>query len=311
MNKSFKNQSIALPLLNTQIGNIVMIANSELIINDRGGIYHLNIRPEELAPIVILVGDPNRVAVVSHFFDNIESRQSHREFISHTGYFRHLRITVLSTGIGPDNIDIAMNELDALANIDFKTRTIKPKLTPLKIIRMGTSGALHADIAVDSLVASAYGLGFDNLLNFYNLKNNGNEQHIIDNFKKHIGISNFPFYVAQGSVALLNLLSKEFIAGITVTCPGFYGPQGRILRLGLKYPEMNHRLSTFTSSNDVITNFEMETSAIYGLGKLLGHECMSINTIIANRIRKEFAKDMDTAVRNMIEKTLHQLLLID
>ncbi|MGL6021826.1 MAG: nucleoside phosphorylase [Chitinophagaceae bacterium] len=288
-----------------------MIANSELIINNRGGIYHLDIRPEELATIVILVGDPNRVYKVSNFFDKIESKQSHREFISHTGYFRHLRITVLSTGIGPDNIDIVMNELDALVNIDFTTRRIKPQLTSLKIIRMGTSGSLHTDIPVDSLVGSAYGIGFDNLLNFYNLKNNTNEEYLIESLKKHIGISTFNFYVAQGSVALLNLLSKEFIQGITVTSPGFYAPQGRILRLGLKYPKMNRVLSSFSSGKEKITNFEMETSAIYGLGKLLGHECMSINTIIANRIRKEFTLDMNRTVTNMIAKTLQQLLLID
>lgn len=285
------------------------IAESELIITPRGSIYHLDIHPEELAPTVITVGDPGRVSEVSKHFDSIEFRNSHREFISHTGYIGNKRLTVLSSGIGPDNIDIVINELDALVNIDFNTRTIKPQLQSLNILRIGTSGSLQRDIPVDSFVASTHGLGIDNLLNFYRSSHNDEEQQLLHSFitqtQLHQSISQ-PYISSAGSSLLKNFVDG-FHNGITVTCPGFYGPQGRILRLGLANPELVDRLTQFSFGPYRITNFEMETSAIYGLGKLLGHQCLSVNAIVANRVAKEFSKDGKKAVENLIVKVLERI----
>ncbi len=285
------------------------IQESELIINPRGAIYHLDIHPQELAPLVITVGDPGRVQVVSKHFDKIEFRNDHREFISHTGYIGKKRITVLSSGIGPDNIDIVLNELDALVNIDFETRTIKPQLSSLQILRLGTSGSLQKDIPVDSFVASTHGLGIDNLLNFYRFTHNNEEQELLHSFvtqtQLHSQISQ-PYIASAGSSLIKNFVTG-FSQGITVTCPGFYGPQGRILRLGLSNPQLVDRLTQFSFGKHRITNFEMETSAIYGLGKLLGHQCLSVNAIVANRVVKEFSKDGKKAVERLIVKTLEIL----
>jgi uridine phosphorylase len=282
------------------------IAESELIINNRGAVYHLNVRPEELALNVILVGDPGRVKEVSKHFDIIEYRREHREFITHTGTIGNKRLSVVSTGIGPDNIDIVLNELDALVNIDFASRTIKPDLTRLTIIRLGTAGSLQHDIPVDSIVASTHGLGIDNLLNYYRHDNNEEEMQIIQQFVAHIQIDgNFSHpYISTAGAAILKHFVNGFYHGITVTCPGFYGPQGRVLRLGLTNPALVDRLTHFTFGQHRITNFEMETSAIYGLGKLLGHQCLSLSTIVANRVNKEFSKDGNAAVENMIKKSL-------
>jgi uridine phosphorylase len=282
------------------------IAESELIINPRGAIYHLDIHPDELAPTVITVGDPGRVEEVSKHFDKIECRNSHREFISHTGFVGKKRITVLSSGIGPDNIDIVLNELDALVNIDFDTRTIKPQLSSLNILRIGTSGSLQMDIPVDSFVASTHGLGIDNLLNFYRFSHNNEEQQLLHAFvtqtQLHQSITH-PYISSAGSSLLKNFVDG-FYRGITVTCPGFYGPQGRILRLGLSNPELVDRLTQFSFGQHRITNFEMETSAIYGLGKLLGHQCLSVNAIVANRVAKQFSKDGKKAVERLIVRVL-------
>jgi len=285
------------------------IQESELIINPRGAIYHLDIHPQELAPLVITVGDPGRVQEVSKHFDKVEFRNDHREFISHTGYVGKKRITVLSSGIGPDNIDIVLNELDALVNIDFETRTIKPQLSSLQILRLGTSGSLQKDIPVDSFVASTHGLGIDNLLNFYRFTHNNEEQELLHSFvtqtQLHSQISQ-PYIASAGSSLIKNFVTG-FNQGITVTCPGFYGPQGRILRLGLSNPQLVDRLTQFSFGQHRITNFEMETSAIYGLGKLLGHQCLSVNAIVANRVVKEFSKDGKAAVERLIVKTLEIL----
>ena len=285
------------------------IPESELIINSRGAIYHLDLRPDELADTVIVVGDPGRVEKVSAHFDKIEHRLSHREFNTHTGYIGNKHLSVISTGIGPDNIDIVFNELDALANIDFETRTIKNELTKLNIIRLGTSGSLQADIPVDSLVASTHGLGLDNLLNFYSYEKTTADKEIVEAFitqtKLDTAITN-P-YAFSGSKMLLKKFEKGFHKGITVTCPGFFGPQGRVLRLGLSSPGLVDKLTHFSFNNHRITNFEMETSAIYGLGKLMGHECLSINVIIANRVVKEFSEDSDAAVEKLIVKSLEAL----
>lgn len=286
------------------------IAESELIINSRGAIYHLDLRPEELADTIIVVGDPDRVKKVSKHFDKIECKQQHREFITHTGYIGKKRLSVMSTGIGPDNIDIAINELDALANIDFRTREIKKEFTKLNIIRFGTSGSLQADIPVDSFVASTHGLGLDNLLNFYSYNKSQDEQDMANAFIEQTQLNTavtIP-YAFKGSESLLNKFGSKFHKGITVTCPGFYGPQGRILRLGVSSPGLIDRLTHFNFNNNRITNFEMETSAIYGLGKLLGHECLSVNAIVANRVVQEFSKDSAATVKKLIKKALEALI---
>ena len=278
------------------------IAESELIINSRGAVYHLDLRPEEIAATVITVGDPDRVREVSKHFDKVEITRQHREFISHTGYVGKKRLTVLSSGIGPDNIDIVVNELDALVYIDFETRQIKDILTHLNIIRIGTSGSLQADIPVDSFVASTHGLGIDNLMNFYRHEQNDEEQLLLQSFVTHTqmhGQMSYP-YISSAAGSLLKHFVKDFHQGITVTCPGFYGPQGRVLRLGVRNPGLINRLTDFRFGQHRITNFEMETSAIYGLGKLLGHNCLAVNVMVANRVKKEFSRDGKAAVERLI-----------
>jgi len=285
------------------------IAESELIINSRGAVYHLDTRPDELATTIITVGDPDRVSAVSKYFDRIEHKNQHREFITHTGYLGGSRLTVVSTGIGTDNIDIVLNELDALVNIDFATRTIKPVLTTLNIIRIGTSGSLQKDIPVDSCVASTHGLGIDNLLNFYRLEHNDQEQQLLQSFITQTQLNdNFarPYICSAGS-ALLKHFVSGFHQGITVTCPGFYGPQGRVLRLGLSNPNLVDNLTSFAFGQHRISNFEMETAAIYGLGKLLGHHCISLSAIVANRVEKQFSADAGNVVEQLIKTTLERI----
>ncbi|HMK05717.1 MAG TPA: nucleoside phosphorylase [Ferruginibacter sp.] len=283
------------------------IAESELIINNRGAVYHLNCRPEEIATTIVTVGDPDRVVAVSKHFDKIEYKNAHREFITHTGFIGKKRISCVSTGIGPDNIDIVLTELDALVNIDLETRSIKEKLTCLNIIRAGTSGSLQKDIPVDSFVASTHGLGLDNLMNFYRTQNNEEEKQLIQAFNTHTQLSsgNVSPYITMASGALIKHFTKNFHQGITVTCPGFYGPQGRVIRAGLAYPLLIDNLTSFNFGNHRVTNFEMETSAIYGLGKTLGHHCLSLSAIVANRISKEFSPDGGKAVESLIKETLN------
>jgi uridine phosphorylase len=282
------------------------IAESELIINSRGAVYHLNLRPEELADTIITVGDPDRVGAVSKHFDQIEHQFQHREFITHTGRIGQKRISVVSTGIGTDNIDIVLNELDALANIDFNSRTINPSLKALTIVRFGTSGSLQADIPVDSFVASTHGLGIDNLLNFYRHDNNEEEKYILREFVTHTQLDSKTAspYIASAGTSVLKHFVDGYHQGITITSPGFYGPQGRVLRLGLSNPDLIDQFSTFRYGNHRISNFEMETSAIYGLGRLMGHHCLSLNAIVANRVKKEFSKDGGAAVEQLITKSL-------
>jgi uridine phosphorylase len=282
------------------------IAESELIINSRGAIYHLDLRPEELATTVLTVGDPDRVATVSKYFDAIEHRAQHREFVTHTGRIGKKRVSVVSTGIGTDNIDIVLNELDALVNIDLATRTVKPQLSTLTIIRMGTSGALQKDIPVDEWVASTHGLGIDNLLNFYRHEENEEEKEILHSFATQTQLHHrlAQPYISGASASLLWHFTQGFHQGITVTCPGFYGPQGRVLRLGLSQPELIDRLTGFAYGPHRIANFEMETAGIYGLGKVLGHSCLSLSAIVANRVEKTFSKDGHAAVEALIRETL-------
>jgi uridine phosphorylase len=282
------------------------IAESELIINSRGGIYHLDVRPEELAENIITVGDPDRVAAVSKHFDSIEVKRQHREFVTHTGFIGKKRISVTSTGIGTDNIDIVLNELDALVNIDLETRQVREKLVSLNIIRIGTSGSLQADVPVDSFVASTHGLGLDNLLNYYRLEHTEQEIQLLHSFTTHTQLHSQVCnpYISIGSASLLKHFVNGFHQGITVTCPGFYGPQGRILRLGIRNPELINRLTQFSFGQHRITNFEMETSGIYGLGRLLGHHCLSLSAIVANRIRKQFSNDSGALVEKLIRQSL-------
>ncbi len=282
------------------------IAESELIINNRGAIYHLDARPDEIASDIITVGDPARVHEVSKHFDSIDVQRQHREFVTHTGYIGKKRISVVSTGIGTDNIDIVLNELDALVNIDFTTRTINKELRHLNIIRVGTSGSLQADIPVDSFVASSHAIGIDNLMNFYLHENNEEEKQLLHSFVTHTqlhGRFSEP-YIAGASMSLIKHFVEGYHQGITITCPGFYGPQGRVLRLGLTNPQLNDRFTDFKFGQYKITNFEMETAAIYGLGKALHHHCLSLSAIVANRIHKNFSADGNATVERLIKKTL-------
>jgi uridine phosphorylase len=285
------------------------IAESELILNSRGAIYHLDVKPDELAENIITVGDPARVKEISKYFDKVEVERQHREFVTHTGYVGNKRMSIVSTGIGPDNIDIVLNEFDALVNIDFESRMIRKELTTLNIMRIGTSGSLQADVPVDSWVAGTHGLGLDNLLNYYRLEHNEQEKELLQSFVTHTQLHSQICnpYISLASASLLKHFVNGFHQGITVTCPGFYGPQGRVLRLGIRNPELIDRLTQFRFGQHRITNFEMETSAIYGLGRLLGHHCLSLNAIIANRIAKEFTKDAHKLVDSLIKKVLETI----
>lgn len=284
---------------------------SELILSQDGQVYHLHLRPEEIADTIITVGDPDRVAQVSQYFDEIIFKTAKREFITHTGRIGKKPITVISTGIGPDNIDIVLNELDALVNIDFATREAKQKSTALKIIRLGTSGGLQADIAPGDLVLSTYGMGLDNLMAFYQSPQLPSIAKIAEDWQNAQGISaDFPVkpYFTAADPQLLQQLSASLFTGITLTCPGFYGPQGRQLRAITRLPgKMLTGLAHFSSQGQRVTNFEMETSAIYGLAQLLGHQAVSCNVIIANRINQTFSTTPEKAILNMIELMLERI----
>ena len=287
-----------------------MIQSSELILNPNGSVYHLNLLPENIAHDIICVGDQNRVEKITQFFDSIEFSQQKREFKTQTGMYKGKRITVLSTGIGPDNIDIVMNELDALVNIDLKTRQPKTELTSLNIIRIGTSGSLQADIPCDSFVMSKMGLGLDNMLRSYLIDAISNTA-IENAFLSHTNwdLRKGRPYVISGSEKLEKRLeSYKIHKGITATAGGFYGPQGRVLRLDIQDKTLNSKMDNFNFEGNKITNFEMETSAIYGLGKLLGHECLSLNAIIANRALGTFSEDPYKAVDELIAYTLDKLI---
>lgn len=288
-----------------------MIKESELILNPDGSIYHLNLRPEQVADTIILVGDPNRVPRVSAYFDTIEFSTQKREFCTHTGTYKGKRLTALSTGIGPDNIDIVINELDALFNIDLQTRKPKEQLTSLNIVRFGTSGSLQADIPVDSFVLSSHGLGMDNMLHAYKDAPNVREIAMEEAFMAHTQWNTDkgrPYIVGCGETLKQRLLTDKVFEGITGTAPGFYGPQGRMLRLPVQDPTLNDKLHSFNYKGYRMTNLEMETSAIYGLSKLLGHQAVSLNAIIANRATGTFTKDTKKVVENLIVYGLEQLV---
>ncbi|MFD0975701.1 nucleoside phosphorylase [Salinimicrobium gaetbulicola] len=285
------------------------LAASELILNEDGSIYHLNLRPEQIAETVILVGDQNRVDKITQYFDTIEHKVQKREFHTQTGTYKGKRISVLSTGIGTDNIDIVLNELDALVNIDFETRQIKEEKTSLNIIRVGTSGSIQEDIPVDSIVISNLGVGFDTVMHFYQ-----SEEIQLQDFNKaleeHLQINprNSKPYVIESDASLASHFnSSEVYEGFTGSNVGFYAPQGRVLRLPLYDNSMKDKINSFSFKGKRITNLEMETSAIYGLSKLLGHKALSVNAIIANRATGNFTKDGAKAVDNTIKYTLEKI----
>ena len=282
---------------------------TELILSSENRVYHINLRNEDIADDVIVVGDQNRVAQISSYFSKIDFKTEHREFITHTGTFNGKRITVLSTGIGTDNIDIVLNELDAAVNINLEKRELNPFHRKLSIIRLGTSGALQGDIPVNGLVASSHGIGLDGLLNFYDSWKTINENEISEEFIKHTNWqTNLPYpYCVAASELLLNKFKENLHIGITATAPGFYGPQGRQIRLKSSAPNLNELLTAFKLGDLRITNFEMETSALYGLGKLLNHNCLTVCVIIANRVRKEFTSDYQKSVQLLIENCLNKL----
>ena len=285
------------------------IAESELILNPDGSIYHLKLRPEHISENIIVVGDQGRVETISKHFSNIECKIQNREFLTHTGTYNGKRITALSTGIGTDNIDIVINELDALVNIDLQKREIKDNKTSLNIVRLGTSGALQGDIPVDNYVMSEYGLGFDGLLNFYQTDKKIFTDEITDAFIKHTEWDSKLArpYTIKASELLMNKLGEGFFKGITATASGFYGPQGRQLRIIPADPFLNEKMETFNFNGNRITNFEMETSALYGLGAMLGHNTLTVCAIIANRISKQFSKDYHPAVEKLIQTILDRI----
>lgn len=284
------------------------IAESDLIINSDGSIYHLNLLPGDVADSVITVGDPDRVGEVSKYFDSVELKKGKREFITHTGLVGKKRVTVLSTGIGTDNIDIVFNELDALVNIDFESREIKKKLTSLNIIRIGTSGAVQPDIPMGTILASSYGLGLDALMNYYINDSSGDERSLLDDIKNHFGhLKNINPYLTAASETLLNTIGKDMIHGITVTAPGFYAPQGRQVRAKNAVPDFVNLINSFKSNQNRITNLEMETAGIYALAKVLGHNALSVNAILASRVKFEFIKEPDKVVEKAIKLVLERI----
>lgn len=284
---------------------------SELIITPEGKIYHLDLAPSQLADTIITVGDPGRVEKVSKYFDSIETKAQHREFKTHTGTYKGKRISVISTGIGPDNIDIVFNELDALVNIDFEKRTKKDKLTSLNIIRIGTSGALTPEIDVDSFLVSSLGIGLDNVLHYYdetdNIFNRDFAQSFIDHTQWNPDNS-VPYAVEANKELLQKVTSNKTVKGITITNVGFYGPQGRVLRAKLKDENLNDKLTSFRYKDQKITNLEMETATMYGMAKLLGHKAVSMNAIIANRATGDFSNNAAQTIDNLIQYTLNKIV---
>lgn len=302
--------NIAIIHPNKYLQNMSKIAASELILNPDGSIYHLNILPEDIASTIITVGDPDRVASVSKYFDTIEVQKAKREFVTHTGTLNGKRITVLSTGIGTDNIDIVFNELDALVNVDFKKRQVKENLTQLDIIRIGTSGAIQADIPLDSFLVSELAIGFDSLLHFYESDRILNHE-LATAFVKQTHWSpkkSIPYVVKANQQLIDQFSSDETVAGFTATNVGFYGPQSRKIRLNVEDENLNDKLAAFRHQDKKITNLEMETAGIYGLANLLGHRSISMNAIIANRPLGQFSKTPKETVDRLIQYTLGKLV---
>jgi uridine phosphorylase len=285
----------------------MQITPTDLIINPDGTIYHLNLLPEYIADTVITVGDPDRVAMVSNYFDRVEVKVNKREFVTHTGYIGTKRLTVISSGIGTDNVEILMNELDALVNIDFEQLKPKPDHKSLNIIRLGTSGSLQKDIRVDSYVVSEWGIGFDALGFFYPSEINETVQKMQAFFPLE-----FTPYCNPAGFSIFKKIIEDapanWFAGATVTCPGFYAPQGRVLRYTPKMENLLEKFNQFYHGGIRLTNLEMETAGYYLMGKLLGHEMLSISAILANRMTNEFSKNPEKQVKSLIEKALEKIV---
>ena len=285
-------------------------APSELIINEDGSIFHLHLKPENLADKVILVGDPGRVALVASHFENVECEVSNREFRAITGTFRGKRITALSTGIGCDNIDIVVNELDALANVDFKTRTENENLRQLTLVRIGTCGGLQPYTPVGTYIASAKSIGFDGLLNFYAGRNQACDLEFEAEFKKQVEwnaqLGN-PYVACADKELLDTIASDDMVRGVTIACGGFFGPQGRELRLPLQDPKLNEKIENFSYKDMQVTNFEMESSALAGLSILMGHKAVTVCMVIANRLAKEANASYKNTIDGLIEKVLERI----
>ncbi|MCB0611388.1 MAG: nucleoside phosphorylase [Lewinellaceae bacterium] len=283
------------------------ISPAELILNEHGHIYHLDLHPEQIAPLVFTVGDPQRVPRVSKYFDRIDHRVQKREFITHTGQLGQHRVSVISTGIGTDNIDIALNEIDALFNIDLQKREPKEELTSVSFIRIGTSGSLQGDLPLGSFLASSFGIGMDNLLRYYPFAEDETEREIHGAFTRHSDPLPVDPYVVRGSQVLLELF-RDWNRGLTLTCPGFYAPQGRQLRLKSSIdPDTLRKFSEFSFGEHRITNFEMETSALYGMAKLLGHHALSCSVLIANRMDQTFSADPHADEERLIREVLEKI----
>jgi len=284
------------------------LKESELILNPDGSLYHIRLRPEHLAGQIILVGDPKRVPMVSSFFDQLEFTFENREIVTHTGYLNKVRLTVMSTGMGPDNIDIVLNELDALVNVDLNSRTVKEQHTRLDIVRLGTSGAVQPEIPIDAFAMATHGLGIDGLIHFYEHSGICDEE-IGDAFIKQTqwpAILPEP-YVIKGSVKLEEQIGEGFIKGITITAPGFYGPQGREIRLKAAFPDLNERITNFRYGDQRIINFEMETSALYAFGKMLGHNTLTVCSILANRVNETYSSDPKKITIKLTKLLLNRL----
>jgi uridine phosphorylase len=282
------------------------ISETDLMLNPDGSVYHLSLLPKNISDTIITVGDPSRVYTVSQYFDEIEFEMNKREFITHVGKYKGKRITVISTGIGTDNIEIFFTELDALVNIDLKTREPKSRKKKLKIIRIGTSGALQEDIPLGTHLVSDYAIGLDNLMNFYDLPMDDLETGLAHDIQKKTGLPFMP-YAVRGSVSLREQIGADMMQGNTVTCPGFYAPQGRELRIPIRFPKLLEDLNYYHKGDFWLTNFEMETAGYYAMGRLLGHEVLSVNAIIANRIKNKFSKDPNKIVESLIKKVLERV----
>lgn len=285
-----------------------MILPSELILNPDGSVYHLHLLPEEIAETIITVGDPDRVSEVSKYFDSIEVKRQKREFVTHTGFIGEKRISVISTGIGTDNIDIVFTELDALVNIDLQTREIKEKHTTLDFIRVGTSGALQADVEIDSLLISSHGLGLGGLMLYYDFEENEAEQKLRKSIDSQL-ITPLPVstYLYENSKDLADKIGPDMLRGITATCPGFYAPQGRELRGKVRNKKMLDELRNWSDGAHRITNFEMETAGIYGMARMLGHRAISCNAILANRAKGTFSSNPKAVTQRLIETVIERV----
>ena len=284
------------------------IKDSELIINADGSIFHLNLKPEHIGDTILLLGDPGRVAEVSKYFDEITIKVQNREFCTHTGTLRGKKITALSTGIGTDNIDIVINELDALVNIDLASRKVKEQLNSLTIVRIGTSGAIQTHIPIDTILVSEYALGLDALMLYYGYSNTAREQELVEALNTQVPeLKKLNLYFTSAGKSLLDRIGKGLQKGITVTAPGFYAPQGRNLRYSSRITDLIGKLNQFNYENQQITNLEMETAGIYALASILGHQALSVNAILASRVKLEFSKNPQKVVDNAIKLVLERI----